>query len=84
MAICDERDLGRTFIKNELEFRVSIDFYGWEPTEKEVILRTIPQVQSINAVGRESISLLEKAGILDENSAMDVGGTLHAQIYTIQ
>lgn len=84
MAICDEDVLGRTFRSKELKFRVTEDFYGGDPTEPEVILRTIPQVQSVNAVGKESIKLLVQAGFLDENSVMDVGGTLHAQVYSVR
>jgi hypothetical protein len=83
MAICDEEVLGRTFRNNETEFRVARNFYGGDPTEPDVILRTIPQVQSVNAVGEKSIELLARAGFLDENSVMDVGGTLHAQIYSV-
>ncbi|OYT46788.1 hypothetical protein B6U90_00230 [Thermoplasmatales archaeon ex4484_6] len=83
MAVCDENLLGRILKKDEIQFRVSEDFFGGEVTPGETILRTVAFVTSINAVGEDSVSLFIGASLADEDSVIFIEGIPHIQIYII-
>ncbi len=83
MALCDGELLGKVFKKGDINFKITEDFYGGDTVDPETILRTIPLVESINAVGDRCIGLLKEAGLLDDGEIVDIGGTPHVQIYSI-
>jgi hypothetical protein len=81
MALSDEGLLGKNFLEGEISFKVTEGFYGGDIVDKNVILRTIHTVASINAIGEESVSLLIDAGYGDRDAVRMIDGIPHIQVY---
>ena len=83
LAVCDKELLGKTFSTEKLEIHVSTKFYGGkEITEKE-LLETFNDVDSLNLVGEKCIKILQKKGLINESSIINISKVKHAQIYKI-
>lgn len=81
LAICDEDLIGKTFEEGELFLEISEDFYKGEKKTKEEVLEMLrdENIKNFNIVGKESISVALKAGIIEKQNILTVGGVPHAQ-----
>ena len=81
LAVCDKEHIGKEFEDGKIFFRASEKFYkGNEITEKELI-KLAKDVDSINAFGNKCCKILEKEGLISENSTILIAGIKHAQVY---
>ena len=83
LAICDENLLGKTLKEGDLEFKINKGFYEGDPVDKDAILRIIPAVGSVNAVGKRSIGILLEEGIATEDDIRYIQDVPHIQIYNM-
>ena len=83
MALSDEGLLGKTFQEGEITFKVTEGFYGGNIVDRNVILRTIHTVASINAIGEESVTLLIDAGYGKKDAVRMIDGVPHIQVYMV-
>jgi hypothetical protein len=83
LAACDKELLGRTLIKEDLQFKISEHFYGGDLVNRDTFLMMIKQVTSANIVGNLCVGLLLEAGIIEENSVVSIDNVMHTQVYRI-
>jgi hypothetical protein len=83
MALCDKVLLGRTLKSSDLSIKVSKDFYGGDEVDLLTIERNILVVDSINAIGKDSVELLIESGMADIESVIEIEGIPHVQVYKI-
>lgn len=79
VAACDENLLGTTLREGELRLHVSSFYEGERMTEDEFVahlrLATIG-----NFVGRETVTAAQRAGFVEEEGILWIGGEPHAQM----
>ncbi|MFH1823252.1 MAG: DUF424 family protein [archaeon] len=82
IAVCDTELIGKTFEEGELNLEVKENFYkGKEFEEKKAIefLQDLTKEDAcFNIVGKNSISICEKAGIIAKNNCLTIQGIPHA------
>ena len=83
IAVCDDEHLGKTFEDGNLEFKVSESFFGGDPVNEEELIKMMKGADTINAFGNKSTSILEKEGLISENSVIIIAGIKHAQVYRV-
>lgn len=79
LALCDQELLDKTIG----ELKITKRFYGDTVKSEEEIMKQVKQAKIINAIGRESVSLLIKNGVIKEEEVIRVEKVPHAQVYTI-
>ena len=81
LAICDEGLIGKTFEEEGLFLEISEDFYKGEKKTKEEVFEMLKDgnIKNFNIVGKESISVALKAGIIEKENILRIGGVPHAQ-----
>ena len=81
VAICDEDLIGKTFEDKKACVEITERFYkGEKKTEKEVVV-ILQEATNINIIGKKSIALAIKQGILDKEAVRKIKRIPHAQIY---
>ncbi len=80
LAVCDSDLLGKKFEEKDLQIDLNSAFYkGEEKSEKE-ILELFKKASTINLVGKKSVELGIKAGIIDKEKVIKIKGVPHAQV----
>ena len=83
LAVCDEDLIGKKIETEKIEFFVSERFYGGQKITNEELLTLYEEVDSINLIGNECVQLLQKKGLINESSIININNTKHVQIYKI-
>ena len=83
LAVCDNEHLGKTFEDGKISFRVSEKFFGGEAVSKEKLRELSKGANAINAFGNKCTSVLEREGLISENSVILIDGIKHAQVYKV-
>lgn len=79
-AIADTDIIGKALTDT---IEVTKDFYGNASMDAGEVLLLLRGCTIINAIGKESVKLLVKEGLVDPESVLEIGGVPHAQvIYT--
>ena len=66
LAVCDKELIGKKFEQEGLQLDLNSDFYKGEEKTEEEILNLFKQAYIINLVGKKSIMLGSKQGIIKE------------------
>ena len=79
LAICDNDLIGKKFEEKNLQLDLTVDFYkGEEKSEKELI-ELIKDSYIVNIVGKKSINLAIKLGIVNKKNIIKIKNIPHAQ-----
>ena len=79
ISICDSELLGKNFEEGKLQLEVKPNFYKGEEKTKEEIHKILETEEaSFNIVGKESIEICKKAGLI--NDAIQVQGIPFAMV----
>jgi len=79
VAICDKDLIGKTFSEGDFEIKVSEYFYGGEEKTKEEVSEIMKESDNLNLIGKESVGLAVKLGIINKENVMMIQGVPHAQ-----
>jgi len=86
LALCDREHLGKVFREGELrlDLKTYSSFYKGELVTEEDARRALRDADSLNLVGKRSIALAEKLGIISKAAVRKIGGVPHVQVYRIR
>jgi hypothetical protein len=83
VSVCDDDCLGRTYENGEVSLEVTEEFYGGDEADRvdeSAVVDSLTRATVANIVGDEAVAVAVDAGIIDEETVLDVGGTRHAQL----
>lgn len=83
VSVCDADVLGESFENGEISLTVTESFYGGDEAEEvddEAVVDGLRRATVANLVGDRCIDVAVEAGLVDEETVIDVGGTRHAQL----
>jgi len=80
VAICDNDLIGKKFEEKNLQLDLSADFYKGEEKSEEEIIELIKGSYMVNIVGKKSINLAVKLGIMDKKNIIKIKKIPHAQV----
>lgn len=79
VAICDEDLIGKKFVEKNIQLDLSSNFYNGERKSEDEIIKILDDAYIVNMVGKNSVNLGKKTGIILENNVIYVKGIPHAQ-----
>lgn len=83
VSVCDPDCLGETYENGNVSLTVTEDFYGGEAAEsvdEDAVIDSLHRANVANIVGERAVSVAVDAGIVDEETVLELEGTLHAQL----
>jgi len=80
LALCDTNLIGKTFEDKTGYLNLKSNFYKGDETSEEVIVDLFKQVYIVNAVGKNSVNLLEKENMVSKNQIKYIQEIPHAQV----
>jgi hypothetical protein len=83
VSVCDADCLGETYEDGPVTLDVTEEFYGGDEAVEasaEEVVAGLHRAQVANIVGREAVSVAVEAGLVDEETVLDVEETRHAQL----
>lgn len=83
VSVCDTDCLGETYENGSVSLTVEEGFYGGEEAREvggEAVVASLSRASVANIVGEEAVGVAVDAGLVDEDSVLDVGETRHAQL----
>ncbi|WP_224270515.1 DUF424 domain-containing protein [Haloprofundus salinisoli] len=83
VSVCDPDCIGETYENGRVSLTVTEEFYGGddaEETDAEGVVDSLTRATVANIVGEEAVGVAVDAGIIDEETVLDVGETRHAQL----
>ncbi len=83
LAICDDELLGKKIETEKIEFNVSERFYGGDEINEEELVNLFENSNSINVIGNKSVEILQKKGLINESSIINISNIKHVQIYKV-
>ena len=85
VALCDKELLGRVLTEGEtvLDLKGYAYFYKGREATAEEAREAMKGATSINLVGKRSVALAEKLGLVSKKEIRRIGGTPHAQVYRV-
>lgn len=82
IAICDSELLGKKFEQDNLQLDVKEGFFGGKEMKESEIVEVIEEGKKddacFNIIGKESIAIATKVGIISENSVITIQDIPHA------
>ena len=79
VAICDSDLLGKKFEEGKLQLDLTSDFYKGMERSEEDIVKILKGAYIVNLVGKESVALGKKLGIIEEGYVRTISGVPLAQ-----
>lgn len=83
VSVCDTDLLGESFENGAVSLTVTESFYGGDDAEEvdeEAVVAGLKRAAVANLVGDRCVDVAVEAGLVDEETVIDVGGTRHAQL----
>ncbi|ELZ77063.1 DUF424 family protein [Haloferax larsenii] len=83
VSVCDPDCIGETYSEGDVSLDVTEDFYGGdeaEPADSEAVVDSLTRATVANIVGERAVGVAIDAGLVDEETVLEVDGTLHAQL----
>jgi uncharacterized protein len=80
LALCDSDLLGKVFEEKGFILDLSSEFFNGKEVSKEKIRPYLKRVYVVNAVGKESTSLVLEAGLTSKADLKSVKGVPHIQV----
>ena len=84
IAVCDSNLIGKKFEEKDLQLTITERFYKGEVMAEEKIITLLENAENVNIVGKESIKIGIKAGIIIKENIITIEGIPHAQYATIE
>lgn len=87
VSVCDRDILGETFEENGVSLTVTEEFYAGDDAEEadaDAVVDSLARAAVANLVGEECVGVAVEAGVIDEETVLDVEGTRHAQLLRIR
>ena len=81
IAVCDADLLGKKFTENNLVLDITERFYKGESLPNEEIIEILKNARNINIVGKESINLALKAGVVEAENIIKIKNIPHALVF---
>ncbi|MEM1535659.1 MAG: DUF424 family protein [Candidatus Pacearchaeota archaeon] len=82
VAVCDKELLGKRFEEGKLQLEINERFYGGEELSEEKAIKLLRKAfqddACFNFVGKNSVELGIKAGIIDSKCIIKIQGVPHA------
>ena len=79
VTVCDADALGETFENGSVSLTVTEEFYGGGDADEESVADALASASVANLVGTRSVEFAIEAGFVDEETVLELDGTLHAQ-----
>ena len=79
LAVCDSDIIGKKFEEGERQMDLGCDFYKGEEMDEKRILNLMKAVHIVNLCGDKSVELGIRAGIIDKDNVIKIGGVPHAE-----
>ncbi len=83
IAVCDKELIGKTFKDKEIELKVNEHFYKGELLEEDEIVHILKNSTIVNIMGKRSVSLALKIGLIEKENIIRIKGVPHAQFTKI-
>lgn len=83
LAVCDKELLGKKFEEGKLQLDLSSKFYDGKEMQEETLLKLFKSAYIINLVGKRSINIAIKAGIIDRERVIKIKNVPHAQVVLV-
>ena len=88
VAVCDCGCIDKVFEDSEsgkvLDLKAHGNFYRGEITEPGKIRERLQDADSVNLVGEKAIGIGLEAGVIEQESVVEIDGIPHAQGYLIE
>ncbi len=78
LAICDSDLLGKKFEQDEKQLDLTSEFYQGKEMSEDDILKILPEVSSLNIVGRKSIEFALKHNLIDRENVKSIDNIPYA------
>ena len=78
LAVADKELIGKRFEEGDMCLDITERFYKGEEKTEEEIIKAMKDAANINIVGKKSIALGIKSGIITEDSVIKINGVPHA------
>ncbi len=83
VAVCDQNLIGKTFSEKNFKLDVTERFYKGKLMKDREIIKILKDAGNINIVGKESVNLCIKAGIIEKEDIIKIQKIPHAIIVGI-
>ncbi len=83
VSVCDRECLGESYGNGEVSLTVTQEFYGGDDAveaDEQAVLDSLSQATVANLVGERCVGVAIEAGIIDEETVLELDGTRHAQL----
>lgn len=80
LACCDEELLGQRLQDSKHDVVVNQTFYGGEKTTEEEMTGLLKEANSINLLGKNSVGVAIREGLISERDVIRIAGIEHAII----
>ena len=80
LAACDEELLGKEFKDGKKRLLVTEEFYGGRLVEEEELVSLLEMATIANLTGERVVGVAVKAGVVDPQCVLEIGGVPHAQM----
>ena len=81
VAVCDEELINKKFEDKDFRLDVSEEFYKGKKMDEDKILDIMKKAETLNIVGKRSINLALKNGIIIKENVIKIKGIPHAQLF---
>lgn len=82
-CLCDSELIGRKFQDAKHQLDITARFYKGDAMPEEKIIPLLKTAGNLNIVGKASIALAVKAGIINKASIIKIKTIPHAQVFRI-
>ena len=83
IAVCDENLIGKVIEDKNMKVVVSERFYKGEMKSNSEIIEILREAKNINLIGKETIDLAIKNGLINNKNIIKIKNIPHAQIFSI-
>jgi hypothetical protein len=80
VAACDSDLLGKTFKEGKMRLHVSLDFYGGDPVDEDILVNRLEMATVANLVGDATVEAAIRHGFVDPECVIRIDGVPHAQM----
>ncbi len=78
VAVCDKELIGKKLVQDNLEINVTERFYKGEEVSEEEVVKVLKEAANINLLGKKTVDIAVKAGIISEENVLMIQGVPHA------
>ena len=79
IAICDKDLIGKTIENKKYKINITERFYKGEEMEEDKVIKILKDANNVNIMGKKSVAIALKSGVITEKNIIKIGKVLHAQ-----